>query len=74
MKASPQRVSAAFLQRFSGVVDDLVAPIENTLGDVIPTPQVLQLPRVQHLNIVGPFDATDVSTRRAVGGSSAAGP
>jgi len=61
VKAGPQRVSAAFLQRFSGVVDDLVAPIENTLDDVIPPPQVLQLPRVQHLNVTGPFDATDVS-------------
>ena len=61
VKAGPQRVSAAFLQRFSGMVDDLVAPIENTLGDVIAPPQVLQLPRVQHLNVTGPFDATDVS-------------
>ena len=24
-------------------------------------PQVLQLPRLQHLNVTGPFDATDVS-------------
>ncbi|HUO68279.1 MAG TPA: DUF1592 domain-containing protein [Gammaproteobacteria bacterium] len=61
VKAGPQRVSAAFLQRFSGLVDDLVAPIENTLGDAIFAPQVLQLPRVQHLNVTGPFDATDVS-------------
>ena len=61
MKAGPQRVSAAFLQRFSGLVDDLVAPIENTLDDAIVTPQVLQLPRIQHLNVMGPFDATDVS-------------
>ncbi len=61
VKAGPQRVSAAFMQRFSGLVDDLVAPIENTLGDVIAAPQVLQLPRVEHLNVMGPFDATDVS-------------
>jgi hypothetical protein len=61
VKAGPQRVSAVFLQRFSGLVDDLVAPIENTLVDTIAPPQVLQLPRVQHLNVVGPFDATDVS-------------
>jgi hypothetical protein len=61
VKAGPQRLSAAFLQRFSGLVDDLVAPIESTLGDTIAAPQVLQLPRVQHLNVTGPFDATDVS-------------
>jgi hypothetical protein len=61
VKAGPQRVSAAFLQRFSGLVDDLVAPIENTLGETIAPPQVLQLPRVEHLNVTGPFDATDVS-------------
>jgi len=61
VKAGPQRVSAAFMQRFSGMVDDLLAPIENTLDDAIAPPQLLQLPRVQHLNVTGPFDATDVS-------------
>ena len=61
LKAGPQRVSAAFLQHFSGVPDDLVAPIESTLGDAIAMPQLLQLPRLQHLNVTGPFDATDVS-------------
>jgi hypothetical protein len=61
VKAGPQQVSAVFLQRFSGMADDLVAPIENTLGDLIAPPQVLQLPRVQHLNVTGPFGATDVS-------------
>ena len=61
VKAGPQRVSAAFLQRLSGVTDDLVAPIESTVGDATAMPQVLQLPRLQHLNVTGPFDATDVS-------------
>jgi hypothetical protein len=61
VKAGPQRVSAAFLPKFSGLVDDLVAPIEFTLADAIGASQLLQLPHLQHLNITGPFDATGVS-------------
>jgi hypothetical protein len=61
VKAGPQRVSAAFLRRFSGLVDDLVAPIEYTLADATGAPQLLQLPHLQHLNVTGPFDATGVS-------------
>ena len=61
VKAGPQRVSAAFLQHLSGVPDDLVASIESTVGDAVAIPQLLQLPRLQHLNVTGPFDATDVS-------------
>ena len=61
VKAGPQRVSAAFPQRFSGLVDDLVAPIEYTLADSIGAPQLLQLPHLQYLNILGPFDPTGVS-------------
>ena len=30
IKAGPQRISAAFIQRLDGPVDDLLAPIENT--------------------------------------------
>ena len=65
VKAGPQRVSAAFLQRLSGVADDLVAPIEGTLDDAIAVPQLLQLPRLQHLNVTGPFDATRALLRHA---------
>jgi Protein of unknown function (DUF1592)/Protein of unknown function (DUF1588)/Protein of unknown function (DUF1595)/Protein of unknown function (DUF1585)/Protein of unknown function (DUF1587)/Planctomycete cytochrome C len=61
VKAGPQRVSAAFLQRFSALVDDLVAPVEYTPTDSIGPAQLLQLPRLQHLNVTGPFDATGVS-------------
>jgi cytochrome c553 len=61
VKAGPQRVSAAFLPKFSGLVDDLVAPIEFTLADSIGASQLLQLPHLQHLNITGPFGATGVS-------------
>ena len=34
IKAGPQRLSAAFVQRFDGPVDDLMMPIEHTLADV----------------------------------------
>jgi cytochrome c553 len=61
VKAGPHRVSAAFLPKFSGLVDDLVAPIEFTLADAIGAPQLLQMPHLQHLNITGPFGASGVS-------------
>ena len=32
--AGPQRVTAAFIQRFDGPLDDLLIPLENTLADV----------------------------------------
>ena len=34
IKAGPQRVTAAFVQRLDGPVDDLLMPLENTLADV----------------------------------------
>jgi hypothetical protein len=61
VKAGPRRVSAAFLPRFSGLVDDLVAPIEYTLADAIGASQLLQLPHLQHLNITGPHAVSGVS-------------
>jgi hypothetical protein len=61
VKAGSHRVSAAFMQKFSGLVDDLVAPIEFTLADAIGAAQLLQLPHLQDLNITGPFNATGVS-------------
>jgi hypothetical protein len=61
VKAGPLRVSAAFLPKFSGLVDDIVAPIEYTLADAIGATQLLQLPHLQDLNITGPFTVTGVS-------------
>jgi hypothetical protein len=61
VKAGPQRLSAAFLQRNSGLADDLVAPIERPLADASGSPQLLELPSLQSLNVTGPFDATGVS-------------
>jgi hypothetical protein len=61
LKAGPQRISAAFLPKFSGIVDDIVAPIEFTLADAIGAAQIYQVPHLQHFNITGPFDAKGVS-------------
>jgi hypothetical protein len=61
VRAGSHRVSAAFLEKFSGLVDDLVAPIEFTLADAIGAAQLLQLPHLQDLNITGPFNVTGIS-------------
>jgi hypothetical protein len=60
IKAGPQRVSAAFLQRLDGPVDDLLAPIENTAegGDGYGT---TTLPHMRDMTIVGPVTVTGVS-------------
>ncbi len=61
VKAGPQRVSAAFIPKFSGLADDLVAPIEYTLADAIGAPQLFQVPHLQDFNITGPFTVAGVS-------------
>src|SRR5262245_56886093 len=61
--AGAHRVTAAFLQRFEGPVNDLLAPIEHTLADRqigvaygLPT-----LPHLKALSIVGPQRVTGIS-------------
>ena len=61
VKAGPQRVSAAFIPKFSGLSDDLVAPIEYTLADAIGAPQLLQVPHLQDFGITGPYTVSGVS-------------
>jgi cytochrome c551/c552 len=63
MRAGPQRISAAFIQRFAGPVDDLLAPIDHTLADSrIGTGfGITALPRLQSLTVTGPFNVTGVS-------------
>jgi hypothetical protein len=63
IKAGPQRVAAAFIQKFDGVVDDLVAPIDYTLadteyGDAV---GITVLPHVRDFSITGPYRVTGVS-------------
>jgi hypothetical protein len=61
VKAGPQRVTAAFVRRFKGPVDDLMAPIEHTLADSHIGFGVTALPHLRDLNINGPFSVTGVS-------------
>jgi cytochrome c553 len=64
VKAGPQRVSAAFIQRFDAPVDDIVAPIEYTLADTQIGEfgyGVTTLPHLRDFSITGPFNVTGVS-------------
>jgi hypothetical protein len=59
--AGPQRVSVAFIQRLDGPVDDVIAPLENTLADVDISYGVTALPHMRDVSIVGPTAVTGVS-------------
>jgi hypothetical protein len=59
--AGPQRVTAAFIQRFDGPVDDLLVPLENTLADVNISFGVTALPHMRDMTILGPSSVTGVS-------------
>jgi len=63
VKAGPQTIAAAFVPRSIGPVDDLLAPIEQTLIDTrIGTGYgVTMAPHLQELEIVGPAQVTGVS-------------
>jgi hypothetical protein len=63
VKAGPQRVSAAFVQRFEGPVDDLLAPVEQTLADtqIGSATGVSTVPHLRDLAILGPHTVTGVS-------------
>jgi len=63
VKAGPQRVSAAFIARFDGPVDDLMMPVEHTLadtniGEVFGT---TALPHIRDFAVTGPMQVTGVS-------------
>jgi hypothetical protein len=63
VKAGPQRISASFIKRFDGPVDDLVEPIEHTLADTqIGMAQgVTTLPHLREFSVTGPYQPTGVS-------------
>jgi cytochrome c553 len=63
VKAGPQKIAAAFIQKFDGVVDDLVAPIDYTLSDTEYGDNVgiTILPHVRDFSITGPYRVTGVS-------------
>jgi len=59
--AGPHRLSAAFIQKIDGPVDDLVMPLENTLADVNISYGVTTLPHVRDVTVLGPTNVTGVS-------------
>ncbi|MCC7179666.1 MAG: DUF1592 domain-containing protein [Acidobacteria bacterium] len=61
--AGAHRVTAAFLQRFEGPVNDLIAPIDHTLADtqIGVAHGVTALPHLKDMAIVGPQRVTGVS-------------
>src|SRR5437773_6386749 len=59
--AGPQRISAAFIQRFDGPLDDLLVPLENPLADVNISFSVTALPHMRDMTILGPSNVTGVS-------------
>ena len=63
VRAGPKRVSAAFVRRFEGEVDDLIRPIDHTLADgQIGIGQgITTLPHLQRLTILGPYEVTGIS-------------
>jgi mono/diheme cytochrome c family protein len=63
VKAGPQHIAAAFIQKFDGVVDDLVSPIEYTLADTEygDNAGITILPHVRDFSITGPYKVTGVS-------------
>jgi hypothetical protein len=63
IKAGPQRIAAAFVPRSVAPVDDLLAPIDQTLIDTrIGTGYgVTMAPHLQELAIAGPMNVTGVS-------------
>jgi mono/diheme cytochrome c family protein len=71
IQAGEQRVTAAFIQRFEGPVNDLVAPIDHTLADtqIGVALGITTLPHVKDFSIVGPYNVTgisDTATRRKI--------
>jgi cytochrome c551/c552 len=69
--AGSHRVTAAFIQRFEGPVNDLIAPISRTLADtqIGVAYGITTLPHLKDLSIIGPQRVTGVSntaTRRKI--------
>ncbi|GIW52074.1 MAG: hypothetical protein KatS3mg081_1429 [Gemmatimonadales bacterium] len=63
VRAGPHRVTAAFIKRFEGPVDDLIKPVDHTLADtqIGLGYGVTTLPHLRDLMIVGPYRVTGVS-------------
>src|SRR5262245_26329625 len=63
VSAGTHRVTAAFIQRFEGPINDLIAPIDHTLADtqIGVAYGITTLPHLKDLSIVGPTTVSGVS-------------
>ena len=63
VRAGTRRITAAFIQKFEGLINDLMAPIDHTMADTeIGTAYgITTLPHLRSLSIVGPHRVTGVS-------------
>ena len=63
IKAGTHRVTAAFIQRYEGLINDLIAPIDHTMADteIGIAFGITTLPHLRSLSIVGPHRVTGVS-------------
>jgi hypothetical protein len=63
IKAGPQKVSASFIQKFEGPMEDSVMPFEQSLIDLnnADIPGLTSLPHLRELKIVGPKNVTGMS-------------
>ncbi len=63
VKAGPQQISASFIQKFDGPIEDEYRMFEQTLVDVSvgTVPGMTTLPHLHELSITGPLDVTGIS-------------
>jgi mono/diheme cytochrome c family protein len=63
VKAGTHRVTAAFIQRFEGLINDLIAPIDHTMADteIGIAYGITTLPHLRSLSVIGPHKVTGVS-------------
>ena len=63
VKAGPHRIAAAFIQKFDGMVEDVLSPPGLSLVDlnIAQYPGLTPLPHLHDLSVSGPFRPTGVS-------------
>ncbi len=63
IKAGPQVISASFIQRSAGPVDDFVMPFEQSMEDLFVgrTQGLTALPHLRNIGVSGPYNVTGVS-------------
>src|SRR5687767_7289423 len=63
VRAGTHRVTAAFIQRYEGLINDLIAPIDHTMADteIGIAFGITTFPHLRSLSIVGPHRVTGVS-------------